>query len=117
MLVLSRKTNERIIIGDEIEVIVLDVREGNVKLGIKAPREISVHREEVYAEIMSENVRAQDKNKDSLASAALALKGSIPKKVKRTMVDENTRAVASKTGSKDSIASIGKSIYKKKAKK
>ena len=84
---------------------------------VKAPKEISVHREEVYAEIMSENVRAQDKNKDTLASAALALKGSIPKKVQRTMVDENVRAVTSKSGAKDSITNLGKSIYKKKVTK
>ena len=41
MLVLSRKLNESVMIGDDVEVIVLDVREGVVKLGIKAPREIS----------------------------------------------------------------------------
>ena len=51
MLVLSRKANESLVIGDDIEVIVLEIREGNVKLGIKAPREISVHRNEIYSEI------------------------------------------------------------------
>lgn len=51
MLVLSRKSNESLMIGDNVEVIVLEVRDGNVKLGIKAPKEISVHRNEVYNEI------------------------------------------------------------------
>jgi carbon storage regulator len=51
MLVLSRKSNESLMIGDNIEIVVLEIREGNVKLGIKAPREVSVHRQEVYNEI------------------------------------------------------------------
>lgn len=51
MLVLSRKPNESLVIGDNIEVIVLEVRDGNVKLGINAPKEVSVHRNEVYDEI------------------------------------------------------------------
>lgn len=51
MLVLSRKPNESLVIGDNIEVIVLEVRDGNVKLGINAPKEVSVHRNEVYEEI------------------------------------------------------------------
>ncbi len=51
MLVLSRKSNESLIIGDNIEVIILDIKDGNVKLGIKAPKNITVHRNEVYEEI------------------------------------------------------------------
>ncbi|MBC7476263.1 MAG: carbon storage regulator CsrA [Candidatus Sericytochromatia bacterium] len=51
MLVLSRKSNESLMIGDNIEIVILEIKEGNVKLGIKAPREISVHRNEVYNEI------------------------------------------------------------------
>jgi len=58
MLVLSRKLNESVMIGDDVEVIVLDVREGVVKLGIKAPREVTVHRQEIYAQIVAENKRA-----------------------------------------------------------
>lgn len=51
MLVLSRKCNESLIIGDNVEVIVLEVKDGNVKLGIKAPKSIPVHRYEIYKEI------------------------------------------------------------------
>lgn len=58
MLVLTRKTNERIMIGDEIEIIVVNVGEEKVQLGITAPRSIPVHRREVYDEIMRENMLA-----------------------------------------------------------
>lgn len=51
MLVLSRKNNESIMIGDNIEVVVLEIRDGNVKLGINAPREVSVHRTEVFNQL------------------------------------------------------------------
>ena len=58
MLVLTRKVNQSIMIGDQIKVIVVDVRGDQVKLCIEAPKEISVHREEVYSEIQDENKRA-----------------------------------------------------------
>ena len=48
MLVLSRNTEQTIMIGDDIEVKVVDIRGGKVKLGITAPRNVSVHRREVY---------------------------------------------------------------------
>lgn len=58
MLVLTRKVNQSIMIGDQIKVIVVDVRGDQVKIGIDAPKEISVHREEIYSEIQDENKRA-----------------------------------------------------------
>ncbi len=58
MLVLTRKIDESIIIGDNIKITVVDVRNDQVKLGIDAPREIPVHREEIYLEIQEENRRA-----------------------------------------------------------
>jgi len=48
MLVLSRKRNESIIIGDNIIITVVDIRDDKIRLGIEAPKEISVHRREVY---------------------------------------------------------------------
>jgi carbon storage regulator len=55
LLVLTRKLNESIMIGDNVKVTVVDVKGDQVKLGITAPRQISVHREEVYLEILKEN--------------------------------------------------------------
>ena len=58
MLVLTRKQNESIMIGDNIEVKVLDVKENQVRIGVVAPREITVHRMEVYLAIQRENIEA-----------------------------------------------------------
>lgn len=55
MLVLSRQRNETIKIGDDIEVTVVSVHDGKVRLGVNAPREIPVHRQEVYEAIRREN--------------------------------------------------------------
>lgn len=51
MLVLSRKKDEKIIIGDNITIMIVDIQGDKVRLGIDAPREVSVHREEVYQAI------------------------------------------------------------------
>lgn len=58
MLVLTRKENESIMVGDDVEVKVLDLKENQVKLGIVAPRAVSVHRKEVYLAIQEENAQA-----------------------------------------------------------
>lgn len=58
MLVLTRKENESIMVGDEVEVKVLDLKENQVKLGIVAPRTVPVHRKEVYLAIQEENAQA-----------------------------------------------------------
>ena len=58
MLVLSRQRDESIIIGDNIVVTIVDVRGDKVRLGIEAPREVSVHRREVYEAIQRENQAA-----------------------------------------------------------
>lgn len=63
MLVLSRRRNESIVIGDSITIKVLGFRGATVSLGIEAAREIPVHREEVYAAIQTE--AASSKRKDS----------------------------------------------------
>lgn len=54
MLVLSRKINEEIMIGEDITIVVVDIRGGKVRLGFKAPREISIHRQEVFDLIKEE---------------------------------------------------------------
>lgn len=58
MLVLSRQRDESIIIGDNIVVTIVDIRGDKVRLGINAPTEIPVHRQEVYEAIQRENLRA-----------------------------------------------------------
>ncbi len=58
MLVLARRLNESIMIGDEIEVVVIDIKGDQVKLGIKAPRKVTVHRKEIYDEIKGQNIEA-----------------------------------------------------------
>ena len=54
MLVLSRQKDESIVIGDDVEVTIVDVRGNKVRLGITAPKNISVHRREVYEAIQRE---------------------------------------------------------------
>ncbi len=58
MLVLARKVNESIMIGEDIEVIVIDIKGDQVKLGIKAPKRVTVHRKEVFDDILKQNVAA-----------------------------------------------------------
>lgn len=58
MLVLSRQRDETIMIGDEIEISVVDIRGDKVRLGISAPTRIAVHRKEVYEAIRKENAQA-----------------------------------------------------------
>lgn len=58
MLVLTRKVNQSIIIGDDIEVVVLEVRGEQIRLGIRAPRDVVVHRKEIYDQIQEENKAA-----------------------------------------------------------
>ena len=58
MLVLSRKKDEVIVIGDDIEITVVDVRGDQVKIGVSAPRSVSIHRKEIYEAIRQENLAA-----------------------------------------------------------
>ena len=62
MLVLSRQKDESIIIGDDVEIVIVDVRGDKVRLGITAPREISVHRREVYEAIQREKEKNKQEN-------------------------------------------------------
>ncbi|MFZ5760730.1 MAG: carbon storage regulator CsrA [Thermodesulfobacteriota bacterium] len=72
MLILSRKIGEAIIIADDIKVRVLESKGGLVKLGVDAPEQVTVHREEIYLRIVEENRRAaQD------APADLGLLGDV----------------------------------------
>ena len=66
MLVLSRQRDESIIIGDNIVITVVDIRGDKVRLGIDAPKEIPVHRQEVYDAIQRENQRSQESAADTV---------------------------------------------------
>jgi carbon storage regulator len=84
MLVLSRQRDETIMIGDNIEVTVVDIRGDKVRLGINAPKEISVHRKEVYDAIRRENrAAAQVKPEDLPNIGKVAPKGQQPREEKK----------------------------------
>jgi len=58
MLILARKVGEAIAIADDIKITVIDIQGGQVRLGVEAPANVSVHREEIYQRILEENRRA-----------------------------------------------------------
>ncbi|MEN6460751.1 MAG: carbon storage regulator CsrA [Syntrophomonas sp.] len=69
MLVLTRKKDETIVIGDDIEITIVDVQGDNVRIGINAPKSVTIYRKEIYEEIQAENRQAAqnlDKVKDNL---------------------------------------------------
>lgn len=58
MLVLTRKAGESIVIGNDVVITVLEVRGGQIRLGVDAPRNLAVHRAEIYQQVMAENQTA-----------------------------------------------------------
>jgi carbon storage regulator len=66
MLVLSRQRDETIMIGDTIEITIVDIRGDKVRLGITAPKDVAVHRKEVYEAIKRENRQAAQLRTDDL---------------------------------------------------
>jgi carbon storage regulator len=70
MLILSRKAGQGVMVGEEVEITVLEVRGDVVRLGIRAPREVSVHRDEVYRQIADANRHASDANIELVSRAA-----------------------------------------------
>ena len=69
MLVLSRRLDETLIIGDDIKITVLGISGNQVRIGIAAPKEVSVHREEVYLRIKQESCQQQESKQDATANA------------------------------------------------
>jgi len=74
MLVLTRKSNQSIMIGDEIEVSVLSIMGEKVRIGIQAPRSIPVFRKEVYLEIQQEKAAESKASRGEVDSALEELK-------------------------------------------
>lgn len=68
MLVLSRQREESIMIGDNIVITIVDIRGDKVRLGINAPKDIPVHRQEVYEAIQRENERLQLREQQRIAN-------------------------------------------------
>lgn len=73
MLILTRKVGECIRIGDTIEIKVLEVNRNNVRIGVEAPRNISVLRDEVYRKIQQENIHSTRSTSSDLFKAAQLL--------------------------------------------
>lgn len=89
MLILTRKLGESITIGDSIKVSVLGIRGRQVRLGIEAPDNVVVHREEIYVKIQNENRKALSGIKGDLISMVGMLKG----KIKGDSGDKNNTVV------------------------
>jgi len=104
MLVLSRQRDETIMIGDEIEISIVDIRGDKVRLGINAPTRIAVHRKEVYDAIKRENMQAARLGTTDLDSLAQTIK---PGPARRAQREELNSAPA-----KDPAASLGATTVK-----
>lgn len=68
MLILTRKVGESVAIGDDIQVSVIEIKGSQVKIGIRAPRDVTVHREEIYLKIQDENRRAAQVSTDAIGT-------------------------------------------------
>lgn len=68
MLVLTRKTRQSIMVGDDIEITIVEIRGDAVKVAINAPRHIAVHRKEIYEEIQRENREASAVTADNISA-------------------------------------------------
>ena len=76
MLILTRKLGERITIGDNIVITLLEIAGSQVRLGIEAPKGISIHRQEIYERIRQQNLRASEVTASDLSEADSLLRGS-----------------------------------------
>ena len=66
MLVLARKVGEKIILNDDIEIIVLDSNQNTVRIGVNAPKKVTVYREELYREIKNANISSKEVTEKSV---------------------------------------------------
>lgn len=80
MLVLSRKRDQSIRIGSEIRVTILEIRGEQVSVGIEAPKSVDIYREEVFKEVLSENVEAAQSGKNIDPSDDIPIDRYISKK-------------------------------------
>lgn len=80
MLILTRKIGESIVIGDDIVIKVVETGKNNVRIGIDAPREITVLRQEVFESIQTENILSAKGEKQDIATAAKLFESKETKK-------------------------------------
>jgi carbon storage regulator len=79
MLILTRKLGERIIIGGDILITLVDIKGSQVRIGIDAPSHLGVYRQEIFEKIKSENVRSSEVIAPDLAEAAFLLSSKGPR--------------------------------------
>ena len=82
MLILTRKLGERITIGNDIVIALLEIKGAQVKLGIEAPKDISIHRQEIYERIKRENLISSAVTASDLSRAATLFQTNRPKDTK-----------------------------------
>ncbi|MBI4734440.1 MAG: carbon storage regulator CsrA [Rubrobacteridae bacterium] len=80
MLVLTRKQNEVINIGQDIEIVIFDIKDDHVKIGIKAPKDVTIFRQEVYKAILKENELASQISKEAAQAISDVISQKIAKK-------------------------------------
>lgn len=76
MLVLSRKKDQGIVIGDNIELTIIEIQGDQVRIGIKAPKNVSIYRKEIFLEIQDENKKAASSGVVTALDAIIKNKGS-----------------------------------------
>jgi len=82
MLILTRKSDESIIIGNNIEVKILNIRGDQVSLGITAPNDVTIYRKEIYEAIQKENIQAASKGADQMLNIRETLANQFNDKTK-----------------------------------
>ena len=87
MLILSRKRNEKIMIGDNVSIMIVDIRGDQVQIGIDAPRSIPVHRHEIYEEIKNVTMSAAESGQVDLDNLPKNINGKDDDKEKNSNED------------------------------
>ena len=72
MLILTRRSGESVMVGDDVVITVFEVRGDSVRIGIQAPRSVAVHREEVYKELQAANKQAASPDEEALQALVIS---------------------------------------------